>query len=366
MENTLRLIDSYYRHSYLRNKILEIKSRKSIKEFGSKNRRFVIFLVPGANIVNGGILSIFSIASETQKLMAMSHVSVAVCTAYSEPRILRYTKFKNDIDIFAFTDLLQQIPSGSEVLVHVPELSVQKYVCAHSFLYHSRLDLKWRFNILLQNIDLIPPKQAVEFLQMIGPTTATIAHKAYATPETAQRLGCPVHYLSWWVYPERFERVGYSKKRKLIAISPDLHPARSEIIRRISETLPDHKIIEIRNMTYQKFRNIIQYAKFSFTFGEGLDGYFVEQIFCGGIGMAIFNDRFFTDEYRNFDGVFLNGEDAIMGIANFIKMTNNGIQYQAVSERQYNLLARNFRREEYLKNIRVFYKIYFPGWCLSE
>jgi hypothetical protein len=359
----LKSIDRYYRYSSLRNAILAVRAKRHGPQILSLNRRFVVFLVPGFNIVNGGQISICSIASETKRLVDTNGIPVYLCTPPCEPRILQYTKFDCNFHIFAFDDLVPQLPSGSEVLVHVPEMSVQKYVAACEFGFRSRPDLKWRFNILLQNIDLIPPKEAVTHLKNIGPTTATIAHKAYATIETAQRLGCPIHYLSWWVCPEKFERVGYFEKEKLIVISPDEHPAKREILHRISRALPDHKILEIRNMTYQRFKRSIKHAKFSFTFGEGLDGYFIEEIFSGGVGMAIFNDRFFTSKYRSLEGVFCNGDDAIKNIIGFLKVASDDIgAYQAIAEKQYNFLATDFVKEEYVQNISDFYDKYYPEW----
>src|SRR5262249_30019282 len=155
----------------------------------------------------------------------------------------RFTKFENEVNILAFADLLACVPVDSDVLVHVPDLFVQKFVSDCPSVYRSRPDLKWRFNILLQNIDLIPPKESVRVLQQIGPTTATINHKA--STEIAGRLDCPIHYLSWGLFPESFERVAYSIKEKLIVISPDSHTSKPEIVRRIAASLPDHKIVEI-------------------------------------------------------------------------------------------------------------------------
>jgi hypothetical protein len=358
-----RSLERHYRHSGPRNTILAIRSRKLTNRFAFDSKRYVVFLVPGINIVNGGQMSICSIASETQKLLAKNGVAIAVSTAYYEPRMLRYTKFDNDIDILAFADLLPRFPSGSDVLVHVPDLFVQKFVTDCPFVYRSRPDLNWRFNILLQNIDLIPSKEAVDVLQQLGPTTATINHEASA--ETARHLGCPIHYLSWGLCPEEFERIEYSNKKKLIVISPDNHPEKPDIVRRMSECLPDHKIIQIWNMTYRKYKSVIKDAKFTFTFGEGLDGYFVESIFSGAISMAIFSERFFTSEYRNLEGVFPDSKHAVMDVAEFLKAANRETQYKAIADRQYNLVAKTFVRKNYLQNIRTFYEQCCPEWNLS-
>jgi hypothetical protein len=356
-----KLLRDQYRYSRLRNTVLSIRARCRTERFDVNNRRFVVFLTLGADFVNGGVLSIFSIASETQKILATSGVSVAICTAYFEPRILRYTKFENDFDILAFADLLPRFPSGADVLIHLPDMFVQSFATECLFVYQTRPDLKWRFNILLQNIDRIPERRDIEELETVGPVTATTAHKAYATHETALRIGCPVHHLSTWVCPELYERLDYSRKKKLVMISPDSHPAKKKIIREIAKCLPDHRIVEVRNITYKRYREIAKEAKFSFTFGEGLDGYFVETIFSGGIAMAIFNDRFFTTEYRNLDGVFPDAENAILHVAEFLRTADNEVRYQAITERQHYMVAKNYVGVEYLQNIKDFYERYFPS-----
>jgi hypothetical protein len=360
IRRAFRLLHIRYRNSLLRNAIVAMRSPKPADHFPSDGRRFAIFFVPGWDIVTGGNMSICSIAAETRKLLGANGVSVAVCTAYGQPRMLRFTKFENDVDLYAFVDMLAWFPSGSEVLIHVPELLVGLSVADCLDVYRSRPDIKWRFNILLQNIARIPAKGDVEKLQQLGFTTVTIAHQASDT--RAQELCCPVHYLSWFISAEDFQRVDYSGKEKLLVISPDQHPAKSEIVRRISEALPDHKIIEIRNMTYQKYKSVIKDAKFMITFGEGLDGYFVESIFSGAIAMAIFEERYFTPEYRDLEGVFRDAQAATLGIADFLKSVNRAANFRAIAERQYNLVAMTFRRELYQDNIKAFYAKYFPEW----
>ena len=363
IRRVFRLAYLRYRRSRLRNAFMARGAVKPADRFAPERRRFVIFLIPGWDMVNGGIMSICSIAAETRKLLGVNGVSVAVCTGPGEPRVLRLTKFDNDLELFAFADMLAWFPSGSEVLVHVPEFCVRLFVSDCLDVYRSRSDLKWRFNILLQNIASIPPKDAVNDIQKLGFTTVTIAHKASAA--AAEDLGRPVHYLSWFISAEDFQRVGYSGKKKLVAISPDLHPAKVEIVRRISEALPDHKIFEIRKMTYQQYKNVIRDAKFMFTFGEGLDGYFVESIFSGAIAMAIFAERYFTPEYRDLEGVFRDSEAATSRVVDFLTTANVDANFQVIAERQYSMVARTFRRELYRNNLNDFYAKYFPEWSSS-
>ena len=187
------------------------KAPQPSERFPSECRRFAIFFVPGWDIVNGGNMSICSIATETSKMLGASGVSVAVCTAYRQPRLLRFTKFENNVELFAFEDLLAWFPSGSEVLIHVPELLVGRSIADHIAAYRARSDVKWRFNILLQNVRQIPTKDAVDTLEQLGATTITIAHKA--STDVAEDLGCPVHYLSWFISPEDFRATRYARRK---------------------------------------------------------------------------------------------------------------------------------------------------------
>lgn len=349
-----------YRRSRTRDAVLSLRTRKRVDRLiDASNRRFVVFLVLGRNIVNGGALSIFSIAKETQSLLGAKGVSTAVCTGPGQPRILHYTKFDNDIDILAFADLLPRFPPGAEVMVHIPELWTKAFGTDCLSVYRTRPDVKWHFNILLQNIDLVPQRTEIEKLGETGVTTATTAHKAYATDETARRIGCPVHYLSTWVCPEEYERLDYDCKEKVVMVSPDPNPDRGAILRQISTALPDHTIVEIRNMTYRKYRSVVRTAKFAFTFGEGLDGYLVETIFSGGVAMAVYNERFFTEEYRDLNGIFPNVENAIANVAGFLKRADEETRFEAIAARQFSVAAKNYVRAEYLQNIKSFYNKYF-------
>lgn len=356
-----RNIPQHYRNSSLRNAILAMRAPRPSDRFPATTRRFVLFLIPGNDYVNGGYMSICSIAEETRRLLEPAGVRIAVCTAAGQPRMLRLTKFENNVELFAFSDMLEWIPHGSEVLLHVPEFAVGIFVTQNIKVYQSRPDIRWRFNILLQNIRWISHvTPAVPAMQQLGFTTATLAHKASSA--AAADLGCPIHYLSWFISAENFRRVDFSDKKKLITISPDGHPAKNEIIRQMRNALPDHKIVEIRNMTYQRYKEIIRDAKFMFTFGEGLDGYFVESIFSGAVAMAIFSDHFFTSEYHHLPGVFDDEGAAKKNVGNFLTSAQNEDRFRAIAQQQYDTASQTFRHDVYHSNIRSFYTQYCPDW----
>jgi hypothetical protein len=100
-----------------------------------------------------------------------------------------------------------------------------------------------------------------------------------------------------------------------------------------------------------------------FTFGEGLDGYFVESIFSGAVAMAIFDDRYFTPEYRELEGVFKDSKSATFGVGDFLKHANNNVKFRTIAEHQNDLVAKTFRRSVYQDNLKDFYSKYLPEWA---
>lgn len=334
----------------------EEEVRKHLR--GNASDRHILFLVGGTNAINGGWMSIFSIARETRRLFDIHRANVAVCTGFGEIPLRRYTKFDNDALLLPLRQVLENIKPGSQVLIHVPEGYIGKFLIKNIPSLR-RADLRWSFNILLQNIDQIPSREIVARLQELGEVTATVAHAAYANTATAGRLGCPVHMLSTWVCPEAFERIPFHNKDRLIIVSPDAHPRKSAILGKIAEALPDHQIVEIRRMTYGQYRSLIRRAKFAFTFGEGLDGYFVESIFSGAIGLAIFNDRFFTEDYASLDGIFPDAQSALQSVSEFLTLANDPVRFEKIADIQFRKLAEKYVRREYLDNLKAFYVKYF-------
>jgi O-antigen/teichoic acid export membrane protein len=353
-------LENAWRRSRPRNRVMALLGSGREKRLASSHSgRFILFLVPGVDIVNGGIMSIFSIAAESEKLTAIHGARVAICTAPGEPLTRRFTKFENKFYIYSFAGIVSHLPRNAEVLVQVPEMGVRPYVTEKASAFAGRPDIRWTFNVLLQNIDFSPTSDDIVGLHKMGPVTVTTAHAAYANPQTAERLGCAVHHLSTWVCPEIYDRTGYKAKSKLIMISPDLHDAKDALKAVLAAALPDHRIVEIKRMTYKQYLDIARRAKFAFTFGEGLDGYFVEPVLSGGIGMAIYNDRFFTEEYRDLAGVFASEPDAIASLIAFMRNADNEAAFNRINSQQFAVVSRNYIRSEYLENLRSFYSRYF-------
>lgn len=335
----------------------------------SSYNSLIVFFVPGFDVVSGGIMSIISLAGETKKLFAKSRTGVFVCVIPYHPPLSKFTKFENDQVIVDYFSILSRCGNVKAMLLHVPEIYTH-YLAKNSKKLFGQFGGDLCFNILLQNIDAAPSPVFVDRLKLHGSVTITTAHKAYSGEDTRKRYGCPVHHLSVWVSPEKYIYKEYEEKRELIIVSPDEHELRVGVLSRIQAQLPAFEFFVIKNMTYSAYLKIISEAKFSLTFGEGLDGYFAEPVFSGGIGVAVYNDRYFSEEYKKLPFVYASWEDLAQNFAaDVLRVNMNPDECRAAHKSQFKILASNYSYKDYQNNISSYYDVYFDvaaRWLVSS
>lgn len=353
----MKLKDLWHKNR-LKNYFVAKKQREYLKEHNiSDCERIIIFLAPSDDKVNGGILSIASLAEETAKLANVHKSNVFVCTQPGEPLLYQYTKFKNSIKLVELNMLLSKINNKCTVLLHIPELYVDKFSKQMKITSIDYPHVDWRFNVLLQNIDRVPQKSSVELLQNYGKVTCTTAHIAYCNKDTEILLGCPVHLFSTFASPEKYIHKPYEEKENIIILSPDKHPRRNEVIDVLKNSMKNFTFKVISKMTYEEYKELISRAKFSVTFGEGLDGYFGEIVSSGGIGSAVYNDRFFTPEYKSLPFVYQSWDELMARFpVDAISADNNKNDYIAARLEQFDVLSSQYSHDKYVANLTRYYE----------
>jgi hypothetical protein len=341
--------------------IKRIQRGRLIKNYNPNTQRLIIFLTPGHNWINGGILSINSIYNETCKLKEIHGAEVVMCTDPGGNILLRYTKFANENHLYSFSRVLSYFQNLDSLLIHIPELSVEGFAENHSI--QARLQPKkikyLHINILLQNIEYTPSRESVEKLRKLGRVTCTTAHQAYSGHETEEKIGCHIHKLSTWVSPEQYLKRGYSEKNSLMVISPDEHELRSVVLSSIKKAFPRLRLQVIKNLSYEEYKRVISKAKWAITFGEGLDGYFIEPIFSGGIAFAVYNDKFFTKDFKTLRTVYPDYETLIQNICMDIAALDNESSYTQYQRKQFESCAKHYDYKVYKDNVSSFYRKYY-------
>lgn len=338
------------------------KKQKHLLEqtYDEKTDKLIIFLTSGYDMVNGGILSISSIYEETKKLVEVHGSQTILCTTPGEPLILKYTKFENQNYIFNFSDVLSYFNNLKSLTLHIPEYACKLFLNNLSrndnLILNQIEDLK--INLLIQNIEVATDnlKAINKVKKRFKNVTGTTAHENYSNHAIRKKLGIPLHKLSTYVSPEIYEYKNYKEKKDLMIVSHDKHTRKSEVLKSIKRKLPYLKIEIIKDMTYNEYKNIISEAKWALTFGEGLDGYFIEPIFSGAISYSVYNPKFFTKDFKYLETVYLDYDQLIQKLPRDLEKLDNENSYVIYQQKQYNLCSKYYDYEEYLNNLKLFYQ----------
>lgn len=342
--------------SYERNKHIVLQKRKMLLK-QMKETSFSVFLVPNQDTVNGGILSITSIVNELNKLQNIHRSKILVLNHAYNPTdyFLKFSQFKNQLHIFDWKTFLNNVTEINNITLHIPELFLQQFideirtVWSNEHLRRIQNVDNLSINILNQNDLLMPSSEIIEWIKsnLTLNITMTMAHKQYATSANRIKYGVPLHYLSAWLNPEPYSVNSFCRKNKIIMFSPDdLDRARitsrytkQDLIDKLSTVFPDFEIKTVKNMAYEDYKDLAARSMFTVTLGEGLDGYFLDTVFSGGISFAVYNEEFFTKDYQNLSTVYPSFEDMIENITLDFKKLQNQDLYDS-----YNLEQKKFFR----------------------
>lgn len=323
----------------------------------STTKRLVVFLTPGYNWRTGGVLSISNLYRESCYLTDIHHATVALCAVPGDPlHFLRYDWFENHSNILRLEPLLSRCRQLEFLLVHIPEYAVNRFMAWLDLpaATHCRRVPERHFNVLVQNIDQVQG-QNVAGLARFGKVTCTTAHEAYSTQGIRKKLAVPLHKLSVYLNHEQYMLTRYESKENLLVVSPDPHPLRESLLTHLAASLPSLRIIRIQSMTFQDYKMLVSRAKWALTFGEGLDGYFAEPILSGGIGFAVFNDRFFTPEYSNLENVYSSWDDLQVRMVPDLQRLDNPVAYERCWRPAFDLLCSKYDVAVFRRNLRQFY-----------
>lgn len=351
------------------NLVREIKVRSTQNfnirnNFSPSSERLIIFIVPGADrytgkeTISGGVISLVSLCEETEKLKNIHGSDTLMCTFPRDFLLFKHVNFENSVDVYRFEQIVGYFTKVKSILIHLPDDLAQPF---EGRLFQA--ELKWlkaipkiQINIVNANILLMPPINVLkELAKLPARITMTAAHSRYCTPYFRNLYGVPLHKFSTWVSPEQYIFRPYAEKENIIVISPDENPERDKILEVLGRR-KDLNVITLRGMSHDQFKETISRAKWTLTFGEGLDGYLVEPIFSGAIGFAVFNEDFFTEDFRALNGIYSSYETMADRLLDDIRDWDSEAQYATVQKRQFDTCAKHYNFDEYKSNIRKFYE----------
>ena len=327
--------------------------------FFSSDKKAIIFLIPFGDIVNGGVMSInniFNTSKETQ-----NGATVLLATDVKSHNFIKFTKFNNNsfVNNIDLVLILLKSKFFRHITIHIPEYyfnfflenNIQNF---KKFYSQNKLTV----NILNQKIDEMPTPESIKFYtEKYGAIfTITCAHKKYSTNVFKEKFNVPYHFLSVNLDHNNYIKTDFSNKENLILISPDQHPLKESILAILKKELPFFEIIIINKMTFEEYKLLVSKSKFQITFGEGLDGYFIEPYFSHGIGFAVYNEEFFTPEYKNLNTVYDSYENLKINIVeDILQLYNNEKLYNSIWEMGFNACYNDYNYEKFKNNLIDYY-----------
>jgi hypothetical protein len=339
----------------LKNRITRAALTRAVT-FGAK--RLIIFLTPGFEARNGGVLAIFAMMRETLALRHLHRARVALCAVPGDdPFFFKYTWFDNRDYLLDLETVLKSCRRVDYLQLHVPAYAINQVLdwltaAAPTLLRNIR---EVHLNVLLFNIDSIQ-RQDVKGLTRFGRVTATAAHEAYTNSTIREALGVSLHRLSVCNGPEIYSVSGYEDKDPLLVVSPDGHALKGEVLQQIATICPKIRIQIIENLHYRDYLELARRAKWALTFGEGLDGYFAEPVWSGGLSFAVFNDRFFTPAFAQLETIYPSWEALMEKMPLDLQRLDEPVAYNRCWRQTYSLLNDLYSVEGYRKNLRMFYR----------
>jgi hypothetical protein len=294
---------------------------------------------------------------ESLALRDIHQAGVVMCTVPGDPPLLKYSWFENSRYMLDLAAVLKRCGPLDYLLIHIPDFKVNQVAEWLTSVSRTLLGKigALHLNVMVFNIDMIK-EQDIAALARFGKVTCTTAHAAYSNAATRDAIGVPLHRLVICTGAEFYSPVKYGDKEPLLVVSPDAHPARELVLQEIAQKQPELRIQVIEGLTYEAYKKLIQRAKWSLTFGEGLDGYFAEPVFSGAISFAVFNARFFTPGFAELETVYSSWDVLRQKIAADISRLDEPVAYTQCWQRAYELLSEQLDTNRFREQLRTFYR----------
>ena len=347
-----------------------IFKKQFIKQNFEKSKRLIIFFVPNeVDEVSGGILSICTIFVQV-KILKNIHNCTVIASFLPKAKVIdhTYSKFENDMVVFDFQTIENYFNELDFLEIQIPEYMTTNFQIGNrkmnSFFSWIKNIKTIKINILNQNDLLMRKLNVLENLKQITPNISmTVAHEKYANIETRNFYGVPLHLFLPWTSLKPYEKKAYELKENIIIISPDdidrvpsnTKVKKEEILAKMKSELPDYEFITIRNLSFDDYKKIISRAKFTLTFGEGMDGYFCESILSGSISFAVYNTIFFTPNFKNLPTVYDSFDTLLDKIVLDIKHYDHTVAYKNYQQDLFMIINNIYSFDRFQNKISDYY-----------
>lgn len=336
-----------------KNLLLNYFKQESHSAVLDTDKEVIGFLVYDQDCISGGIISIFKLAELSRSLNSDNLVQM-----FSGPgngNVSKYTRFDNEELIVGSSVLFELVAQQKIKTLHIPEVLV-------SWFFDEVLSIgvdcrNLHINILNQNTELMPRSDFVESLKSkCRSLTQTTAHEKYSSREYFEKFNIPLTHLSTYMSPVHYKKTSFSEKENNILISHDPHYIKDSLFSVLSSSFVGYEKVTIIGMSYANYLSLTSKSKYMITLGEGMDNYFIETVFFGGIPFTVYNSNFMPSEMADLENVCLVEDDFIDMIDRVIFKCETDVEYREyLWERNYRILSKIYDYEYHTKKLKNFY-----------
>ena len=323
-----------------------------------RQKTAVIFFNIMRQLVGGGMLSIERFVRKTKELLEPEEVSVIVCGLPLDNACIKNPFFNYEIPPIDFNYLSKKY-FPEKLYLNIPEAFVPDFL---QKMTSEIVQWLWaikelHINIMNQNDDLMPDQNYIEDLRTLcnGNLTITAAHSKYCTDAKRLQYNAPMYRLTPFL--PVFYRIPFEEKKNIIVLSPDINEYRSTIISLLKTDLPNYKLVTVNQMKLDDYKKLISKAKFTISFGEGYDGYFIEPYLSNSIGFTVFNRTFFPQDFPEFLTIFKTWEEMLHQIVGVIKtIGEDRMLYSETSKEMEKIIATYTNNEVSNEDLLSYYR----------
>lgn len=333
-----------------------------------QSKKLIVFIEPRFSNKTGGAVGRYTYYKNLKKIID-DQTSIVYTT---EPGPFTYSKndfFDNDIKYLRWEQVRDLMNGKEEVMLFIPMLELQHpYTKKETFRdnligedYKTFKSIKkLRVHINNGRMDMMPEKRIYSwFRSFTDDITTSVMHVSSNTQEICNQIETPLIYLPARMDSTYNRKIAFSKKEKLIIISPDVLFTNIEFKRKfiikINKELPEYKVAVVYGKKFEEYRCLQSIASAVISFGEGWDAYFLSSFCLGTVGIAVYNEMFFPNKnnvdsvvlYESYDDLYNNFVDR------FKEMMNDEDYYYNIIEKSINnFISKPYDKDLYLNNLR--------------
>ncbi|KVU36014.1 hypothetical protein WK68_18670 [Burkholderia ubonensis] len=319
--------------------------------------RLIVFFNVARDVVGGGMLSINRFVESARGLFAGSNTTQVVVSGVPLGMdAVTHSFFEAAAPQIEFPYIVEA-SKAEDVWLFIPEVFSVEFAAKLNAVEREWLLTRRKLTIVImnQNDDLMPSPNDLQaaFFPLSPNIIVTTAHTRYCTQRSSSRYGVPFKQLTPFLPPVKVRM--QSEKERVIMLSPDSIEGdpcgitSEAVVKQLKSALPEFEFVIVRNMSVNEYLDLASRAMFSLTFGEGLDGYFIEPVLGGGVSFAIYNSTFFPERFQGAKTLYLGWTELLADLpATIRKLEASPEAYAAQAAELHSLVASEYSNERSL------------------